>query len=33
MATKHKRVNIQGSEKVAFSGAKVVGPVPDDERF
>jgi kumamolisin len=33
MATKEKRVKIQGSEKVAFSGAKVVGPVPDDERF
>jgi len=33
MATKHKRVDIQGSEKKALSGAKIVGSVPDDERF
>jgi kumamolisin len=33
MVTKHKRINIKGSEKIAMSGAKAVGPVPDDERF
>ncbi len=33
MATKNIRVDIKGSEKVAVSGAKVVGSVPDDERF